>query len=72
VASLGVRQVPDEAETLAGASLMLRDLAEWLLELERDGWQLVGASTVATASWSTKTPKRGSTSPLDKALRALA
>jgi hypothetical protein len=33
--------VADEAATLTEASLMLRDQAEWLLELELDGWQLV-------------------------------
>jgi hypothetical protein len=36
-----VKWVADEAETLTEASLMLRDYAEWLLELELDGWQLV-------------------------------
>jgi hypothetical protein len=36
-----VKWVADEAETLSEASLMLRDYAEWLLELELDGWQLV-------------------------------
>lgn len=36
-----VKWVADEAQTLTGASLMLRDFAEWLLELELDGWQLV-------------------------------
>lgn len=39
--SLCVRAVADEAETLTEASLMLRDFAQWLLELELDGWQLV-------------------------------
>jgi hypothetical protein len=39
--SLCVRAIADEAETLTEASLMLRDFAEWLLELELDGWQLV-------------------------------
>ncbi len=39
--SLCIRGVADEAETLTEASLMLRDFAEWLLELELDGWQLV-------------------------------
>src|SRR5216117_4413998 len=39
--SLCVKWVADEAETLTEASLMLRDFAEWLLELELDGWQLV-------------------------------
>jgi len=41
--SLCVKCVADEAETLTEASLMLRDFAEWLLELELDGWQLVDA-----------------------------
>jgi hypothetical protein len=41
--SLCVRWVADEAETLTEASLMLRDFAEWLVELELDGWQLVEA-----------------------------
>lgn len=36
-----VKWVADEAKTLSEASLMLRDYAEWLLELELDGWQLV-------------------------------
>lgn len=36
-----VKWVADEAETLTEASLMLRDYAEFLLELELDGWQLV-------------------------------
>jgi hypothetical protein len=36
-----VKWVADEAETLSEASLMLRDYAEWLLELELAGWQLV-------------------------------
>ena len=39
--SICVKWVADEARTLTGASLMLRDFAEWLLELELDGWQLV-------------------------------
>ena len=39
--SLCVKWVADEAETLTEASLRLRDFAEWLLELEMDGWQLV-------------------------------
>lgn len=39
--SLCVKWVADEAETLTEASLRLRDFAEWLLELELDGWQLV-------------------------------
>jgi hypothetical protein len=38
-----VRWVADEAETFTEASLMLRDFAEWLLELEFAGWQLVDA-----------------------------
>jgi hypothetical protein len=38
--SVCVRWVADEAETLSEASLMLRDFAQWLLELELDGWQL--------------------------------
>lgn len=38
-----VQSVADEAETLSEASLMLRDFAEWLVELELDGWQLVTA-----------------------------
>jgi hypothetical protein len=38
-----VKWVADEAETLSEASLMLRDYAEWLLELELAGWQLVEA-----------------------------
>jgi hypothetical protein len=41
--SLCVRAVADDAETLTEASLMLRDYAEWLLEIELDGWQLVDA-----------------------------
>jgi hypothetical protein len=41
--SLCVKWVADEAETLTEASLMLRDFAEWLVELELDGWQLVDA-----------------------------
>ena len=36
-----VKWVADQAETLSEASLMLRDYAEWLVELELDGWQLV-------------------------------
>lgn len=39
--TLCVRWVADEAETLTEASLMLRDFAAWLLELELGGWQLV-------------------------------
>src|SRR5258706_15478764 len=39
--SLCIRGVADEAETLTEASLMLRDFAEWLLELELDGRHLV-------------------------------
>ena len=39
--SLCVTSTADEAQTLTEASLMLRDFAEWLLELEMDGWQLV-------------------------------
>ena len=39
--SMCVKWVADEAQTLTEASLMLRDYAEWLLELELDGWQLV-------------------------------
>jgi hypothetical protein len=39
--SVCVKWVADEATTLTEASLMLRDFAEWLLELELDGWQLV-------------------------------
>jgi hypothetical protein len=41
VESVCLKWVADEAETLTEASLMLRDYAEWLLELELDGWQLV-------------------------------
>jgi hypothetical protein len=41
--SVCVRWVADEAESLTEASLMLRDFAEWLLDLELDGWQLVDA-----------------------------
>jgi hypothetical protein len=41
--SLCVKWVADEAETLSEASLMLRHFAEWLVELELDGWQLVDA-----------------------------
>jgi hypothetical protein len=41
IESVCVKWVADEAETLTEASLMLRDYAEWLLELELDGWQLV-------------------------------
>jgi hypothetical protein len=41
--SVCVKWVADEAETLSEASVMLRDFAEWLLELELDGWQLVDA-----------------------------
>jgi hypothetical protein len=39
--SVCMKWVADEAETLTEASLMLRDFAEWLVELELDGWQLV-------------------------------
>jgi hypothetical protein len=39
--SVCVKWVADEATTLTEASLMLRDFAQWLLELELDGWQLV-------------------------------
>jgi hypothetical protein len=39
--SVCVKWVADEAATLTEVSLMLRDYAEWLLELELDGWQLV-------------------------------
>jgi len=39
--SMCVKWVADEAKTLTEASLMLRDFAEWLVDLERDGWQLV-------------------------------
>ncbi len=39
--TLCVRWVADEAETLTEASLALRAFAEWLVELELDGWQLV-------------------------------
>jgi len=39
--TLCVKWVADEAETLTEASLMLREFAEWLVELELDGWQLV-------------------------------
>ena len=39
--SVCLKWVADEAETLTEASLRLRDFAEWLLELELDGWQLV-------------------------------
>lgn len=41
IESVCVKWVADEAQTLTEASLMLRDYAEWLLELELDGWQLV-------------------------------
>lgn len=41
IESVCVKWVADEARTLSEASLMLRDYAEWLLELELDGWQLV-------------------------------
>jgi hypothetical protein len=41
IESVCVKWVADEALTLTEASLMLRDYAEWLLELELDGWQLV-------------------------------
>jgi hypothetical protein len=36
-----VTSVADGARTLTEASLMLRDYAEWMLERELDGWQLV-------------------------------
>jgi hypothetical protein len=39
--TLCVKWVADEAEALTEASLRLRDFAEWLLDLELDGWQLV-------------------------------
>lgn len=39
--SICVKWVADEAESLSEASLMLREFAAWLLELELDGWQLV-------------------------------
>ena len=39
--SLCVKWVADEAATLSEASVRLREFAEWLLELELDGWQLV-------------------------------
>jgi hypothetical protein len=39
--SVCVKWVADGAETLTEASLMLRDFAAWLLELELAGWQLV-------------------------------
>lgn len=38
---LCLASIADEADTLTEASLMLRDFAEWLVELELDGWQLV-------------------------------
>jgi hypothetical protein len=41
IESVCFKWVADEAATLSEASLMLRDYAEWLLELELDGWQLV-------------------------------
>lgn len=41
--SVCVKWVADEAETLSEASLRLREFAEWLVDLERDGWQLVDA-----------------------------
>lgn len=41
--SVCVKWVADEAVTLSEASLRLRDFAEWLVDLERDGWQLVDA-----------------------------
>jgi hypothetical protein len=41
IESVCVKWVADKALTLTEASLMLRDYAEWLLELELDGWQLV-------------------------------
>jgi hypothetical protein len=40
--SLCFRWVADEASTLSEASLRLREFAQWLLELELDGWQLTG------------------------------
>jgi hypothetical protein len=41
VAGVCVTSVADGARTLTEASLMLRDYAEWMLERELDGWQLV-------------------------------
>jgi hypothetical protein len=41
IEGLCVKWVAEEAQTLTEASLMLRDYAEWLVELELDGWQLV-------------------------------
>ncbi len=41
IETLCLKWIADEAETLTEASLMLRDFAEWLVELELDGWQLV-------------------------------
>jgi hypothetical protein len=70
--SLCVRWIADEAETLTEASLMLRDFAEWLLELELDGWQLVDAVDGGHGLVVNQDPKRGCTSPLDGPLSALA
>ena len=39
--SLCVKWVADAAATLSEASVRLREFAQWLLELELDGWQLV-------------------------------
>ncbi len=39
--TLCLAAITDEAETLSQASLRLRDFAEWLVELELNGWQLV-------------------------------
>ncbi len=33
--------VMDEAHTLSDAAAQLRDFADWLIELELDGWQLI-------------------------------
>lgn len=33
--------VMDEARTLAEAAAQLRDFADWLIEVELDGWQLI-------------------------------
>jgi hypothetical protein len=41
--SVCVKWVADEAETLSEASLRLREFAEWLIDLELGGWQLVDA-----------------------------
>jgi hypothetical protein len=41
--SICVKWVADEAATLSEASLRLREFAEWLVDLELDGWQLVDA-----------------------------